>query len=341
MKMMRFKKRRLKSVVLATLVLFAATGCNEMAGGITVKENDNVSYNKVAMEKMNIYNGKAALGWLNNDQILDSRLGQYALNTKKAKSLYNDPNSIIESQLSPDKKHLFYNTSRSRDGRDFNYILDLVTKKRSPIITDGMMDPYSVNWIDNQNIIFNDDGGKIYVANINGKVTKINHTQVSNPVKIKDQLFYTENKKLFVWNMKTNQTKVLMDKVEHFTPSPDKKQFAIEKMDNEKQSLVIIDLDGKVKSTVVESKLVGGVGWSPDSNKLAYFSMKSVQASQTELYVADRKSSHSTLLSVNILSFFKGEPVVWSPAGNKLFINGISDGKNETSSTLYVITLKK
>jgi Tol biopolymer transport system component len=335
MKMMRQKKMGLMGFVLATTLLFSVTGCNAKADEITVKENNNVSYNKVAMKKMDVYKDVHALGWLNNDQILDSRFRQYDLNTKKAKSLYNEPNVVIESELSPDKKHIFINTSR--DGRDHNYILDLATKKRVPVAVNGMIDPYGANWIDNQNMVFTNDAKKIFMADVNGKVTPINHPIGFNPVKINDQWFYTNDLKLYVWDMKTNQTKLLMDKVDNFTPSPDKSRLAVLKKGNDKQSLVIMDLDGKNQSTVAESKLVGGVGWSPDSSKLAYFSMKSVQASQTELYVADVKSLHSSLLSTNILSFFGSDRVVWSPTGNKLYINGIG----ENSEALYVITLKK
>jgi Tol biopolymer transport system component len=102
------------------------------------------------------------------------------------------------------------------------------------------------------------------------------------------------------------------------------------------ESLVLMDLAGKVVSTTAEGKGIESVGWSPDSSKLAYVITKSEQP--PELYVTEAKNSHPTLMAVNLL----GNPVEWSPSGNMLFTNGYADIQQPDQGTaLYVITLKR
>jgi hypothetical protein len=339
--MMKRRTMGIKAILLATTMVLMTTGCNAKTDGVTVKENKNVSTNKVAMKKMDAYKNVQAEDWLDNDHVIDNHLRQYDLSTKKTTSLFPEPNLVMASALSPDKKHLYYNINK--DGRDFNFILDLINKKRVNLASsDGMINPYDVNWIDNENITFTNDKLESYISDVNGKVTKIDQGSMSSVTKAQNRMFYLKDRKLYVWDTKTNQKKLLMDNVENYTLSPDKTRLAVEKMETDKETLMMMDLEGKKKTKMVESKMVGGIGWSPDSSKIAYFTVKSEQSAQTELYVSDVKSLKSTLLSVNILSFFESEHVIWSPKGDKLFVNGFISGSSEEDSppSLYVITLK-
>lgn len=335
-------------------------GCTDTGENITVKENNIVPTNKVAIQKLDVYKNSNPVGWLNNHLILETNkegVYQRDVRTKKTKLFIKDPN-LYPIVLSPDKKHLFFCIIK---GEIYSYyMLDIATKKRVPIrLNSDDIDANDPNWVDNQNLIFtNPNSGEIYMVNINGKVTKINYTlphyddvvELYQLVKVKDQLFFISEERLFVWNQKTNQTKQLMDRAAEFVLSPNKKSLAVVKMipndpndptrglDNfsGKTSLVLMDLTGKEISTVAEGEIIGAVSWSLDSCKLAYHITKSEQPS--ELYIKNLRDPHPTLLTANI----QVSSVNWNPSGKRLLIHGYSDFRAaDYGKSMYVISLKK
>ncbi|WP_169818279.1 hypothetical protein [Shimazuella kribbensis] len=301
---------------------------------------------------MEIYKNISAIDWLKNDTILDINLHEYKLNTKKTNRLvYTTEKYYL---LSPNKKYLLDYTSKK------NVVMNVATKKKIDVpITEDLA---SISWIDNQNLIFATITGKIHMMNINGTITTINHilkrddfplSDISNfqLVKVQDQFFYLEEDNLMVWNSKTKEKKTLMDSVSTFVLSPNKKYLAVKKLTSIKkqkdwpfgiieatETLMVMDLFGKIRSTVATAPFITSTCWSEDSTKIAYMVTKSSATEQTELFVSDLKNGHPSMLAVNI----PGGVMAWSPSNNKLLINSIyySQANSEPSPVLYVVTIK-
>ncbi|MCH5583500.1 hypothetical protein MK805_00755 [Shimazuella sp. AN120528] len=366
---MKRKSGKWIGFVLAVSLTLTAVGCSTDASSekITVKDNNDVSYNQVMMQKIDKYKDVSAIKWLNNDKVFtngNNDLNRYDLKTKQTEPIYKFNYKYSKITLSPDKKHAFVEVNNSDDAINiFHYMMNVDTKRLIPV-------PFATNgnfvsdcsWSDNENLVFTDKYGKIYKVNISGKIEKIKHSityledfeQKFEIQQVKDQFFYLDQEKLFVWNQKTNKTKMLMNPVDNFTISPDKTKIAVEKIipvdpnetyegkDNTKtkENLVVMDLSGKIQSVVDEGSDIEGVGWSPDSKKLAY---ADGQNASTELYISDVIKPQPKLVAVNILGLFADyDPIKWSPSGNKLLINGYSDpvkGPDYGTSVLYIITL--
>lgn len=356
--------------LLTAALAFTATGCSSDAssGEITVKDNDDVSYNKVMMQNLEKHKGIAAIEWLNNDQVFIGQktgFGRYDLKSHQVETIYKKKDKYWNISPSPDKKHAFIATSNHDDGtNNFYYMMDLKTKKQVSVsfAFQKFDDVSSSSWFDNENLVLTNYTGEIFEVHVSGKVTKINHAikdledveEKYSIDKVNDQFYYMDQENLFVWNKKTNQTKMLMKDVENFVASPDKTKIAVEKIipispnetyqgkDNTKtkEDLIIIDLAGNTQSTVTEGPDIGGMGWSPDSKKLAYSITRS---HSNELYVSDIFKPQPKLLAVNILGFFADyDPIKWSPEGNKLLINGYTDPNqdpNYSPPVLHIITL--
>lgn len=356
--------------VLAAALAFTSVGCSAGAssGDITVKDNDDVSYNKLMMQNLQKHKEIDAFGWLNNNQVFARRkggFGRYDLNSHQVEMIYKGKDKYVNITPSPDKKHAFLFTAND-EGADKFYMLDLNTKKQIPVSLDFQKNNAyraSSNWSDNENLVLTSTKGGIYEVHISGKVTAIKHSityfedmeQKYLIDKVNDQFFYLDQENLFVWNKKTNQTKMLMKDVENFVVSPDKTKISVEKIipispnetyqgkDNTKtkEDLIIIDLAGNKKSIVSEGPEIEGMGWSPDSKKLAYSIFKS---HSNELYVSDTFKPQPKLLAVNIPGVFDDyDPIKWSPEGDKLLINGYTDGPNPDPGynppILHIITL--
>lgn len=364
---MKKKSGKWMGFVLAISLALTTAGCSVDGSSekITVKDNNNVSYNQMMMQKIDKYKDISAIEWLNNDQIFangNNNLSLYNLKTKQTKILYKFNYKYWNSYPSPDKKHAFVQASNSDDGtNNLWFMLDVTSKKLIPVSFDFSNDLFiqSSNWSDNEKLIIINAKGAIYEVHINGKTAKLKHTLENTEefednyqlVQVEDKLFYLDQYRLFVWDKKTNKTKMLMNPVEHFTISPDKTKIAVEKIipvnpkesfagkDNTKtnESLVVMDLSGKILSTVDEGQDIGGTGWSPDSKKLAY------DGGKNELYISDVYKPQPKLLAVNILGLYTDyDPIKWSPSGNKLLINGYSDpvnGPDYDTPVLHIITL--
>src|SRR4051812_11319166 len=118
--------------VLAAALAFTSVGCNAVtsSGDITVKDNDDVSYNKVMMQNIEKHKEIDAVGWLNNDQVFARQkggFGRYDLKSHQVEMIYKNRDKYLNNvKLSPDKKHTFLITSNDEDSIKF-YMLNLIT----------------------------------------------------------------------------------------------------------------------------------------------------------------------------------------------------------------------
>lgn len=345
--------KRILLLLLVFSILILPIGCLQQESKIVAKKYDYISTNYGAMKNVEVYENINALQWLNDHQILEKKQrGFYLvdLHTKGTELLYEDPTISLPIDpnvspllsLSPDKKHLFF---QSIDGRSDYYILNLATKKATKIDSDYLFRS-TPNWVDNKNLIYANSLGEVLLIHLNGKVTTINHTlshsgeeeQWYQIAKAGDQLFYVKNgTSLFVWDQRTNQTKELMENANEFVLSPDKKQLAVVQsnsiMNENTESLILMDLSGQVRSTIATGQEISNVVWSGDANKLTYYILKVKQL--PKLYVMDQKGSHVTLLAVNL----RGNPIAWNPSGTKLFINQVANPQQPNQEpVLYILT---
>jgi hypothetical protein len=305
------------------------------------------------MQKIEIHKNITAIDWLTNDTILDINLHPYNVHTKKTNRLvYTTEKGFI---LSPNKKYTFVYTDKEY------FVTDVVTKKK--VIVPITEDLASINWIDNQNLIFATITGKIHIMDIDGQITTVDHSlkrddfpNISNfqLVKVQDQFFYLEDESLMVWNSKTKEKKVLMASVSNFVLSPNKEFLAVTKLTSIKRqkdwpfgiieatnTLIVMDLSGKIRSTVATAPYITNASWSGDSTKIAYLVLKNHGSEQSELFVTNLKNGHPSMLAVNIPCVYYRE-MEWSPSNNKLLINGLyySRANANPSPVLYVVSIK-
>lgn len=347
--------KKILSLLLVFFTLILSIGCSQQESKIIAKSYDHISTNYGEMKKVEIYENINALEWFNDHQIIEKKqrgIYLFDIHTKESKLLYEDPtislpvdptvSSLVS--LSKDKKHLFF---QSIDGRSDYYILNLVTKKTTKIDSTYLF-RVTPNWVDNKNLIYTNSLGEILLIHLNGKVTKINHTLFHSgeeetwyQIAQAGQFIYLKNgTSLWMWDQRTNQTKKLMENANEFVLSPDKKQLAVVQStytlnENDTESLILMDLSGQVQSTIATGQKISNVVWSDDANKLAYYILKIKQL--PKLYVMDRKSSHATLLAVNL----RGNPIAWNPSGTILFINQVTNSQQlDRGPVLYLLTSK-
>jgi TolB protein len=327
-----------KKIGILGVVMLLSTVMGACNGG-KVKDTDPVSdekNNNVVVEKVDKYQDMVAGDWLSDTKWivstgkLDKNIMEFDLQTKQKKPLLTvsdeDFVSIRETKLSPDKKYLFYGTS----------LQDLTMKKRLDLKIEP--DPYNIEWVDNQNLIFT-RGEKLCLVNVNGKETiLVNPFKGTYPIKVGDRVYFLRDAALHMLDLKTNKTQVLIDGVEHFYLSPNKDQFAvILKRKENTQVLMLTNLEGKEQVTIATNEFLGAVHWSPNGSQLAYMTM-ALKENSPSVYIANTKTGKSTYV-VNALTFLVPSAISWSPSGKQLLTNCITE--DELSAYVQVITLKK
>jgi TolB protein len=327
-----------KKIGILGVVMLLSTVMGACNGG-GVKDTDPVSdekNDKVVVEKVDKYPDMIAGDWLSDTKWivstgkLDKNIMEFDLQTKQKKPLLTVSDegfvSIRETKLSPDKKYLFYGTS----------LQDLTTKKRLDLKIEP--DPYNIEWVDNQNLIFT-RGEKLCLVNVNGKETILaNPFKGTYPIKAGDRVYFLRDAALHMLDLKTNKTQVLIDGVEHFYLSPNKDQFAvILKRKENTQVLILTNLEGKEQVTIATNEALGAVHWSPNGSQLAYMTM-ALKENSPSVYIANPKTGKSTYI-VNALTFLVPSAISWSPSGKQLLTNCITE--DELSAYVQVITLKK
>lgn len=103
-------------------------------------------------------------------------------------------------------------------------------------------------------------------------------------------------------------------------PSRDGSQLAIVNTQFERQDdknvLVLTDLNGKIKSTLATGNQIYGLSWSANNSKLAY-GVASNKKNNSGSYISDLKTGQQVKI-VNDTHFAAKLP--WSPSGNKILV---------------------
>ncbi|MBB6214273.1 TolB protein [Anaerosolibacter carboniphilus] len=319
--------------------------------------------NDFEVEKIDRYEGIRGEDWLTEDVILITKenteldpifvsdqmsnirnLYSYNLKSKEEKNILKETEFLWRPIVSPDRKHIF--SEKFEPDKYTGLILDIEGNVKTAIESDAATGlGFSLNsgrWVDNEEVIIPSSNEGVYLIDVDSNISKIEgigRMQTDDAVKVGDKIYYVSvEKELVAYDTNTKQREVIKDNVLNFELSPHKDTFAIEKkVSANRTELVLIDLDGNEKATLLEAKLIFGLSWSPDQSKLAYL-ITSEDESKSGLYVMDLASERSLYVSRDFINIDGG--LKWSPSSKKILasIGEVKDMK--VIDNTYVISLK-
>lgn len=319
--------------------------------------------NDFEVEKIDRYEGIRGEDWLTEDVILITKenteldpifvsdqmsnirnLYSYNLKSKEEKNILKETEFLWRPIVSPDRKHIF--SEKFEPDKYTGLILDIEGNVETAIESDAATGlGFSLNsgrWVDNEEVIIPSSNEGVYLIDVDSNISKIEsigRMQTDDAVKVGDKIYYVSvEKELVAYDTNTKQREVIKDNVLNFELSPHKDTFAIEKkVSANRTELVLIDLDGNEKATLLEAKLIFGLSWSPDQSKLAYL-ITSEDESKSGLYVMDLASERSLYVSRDFINIDGG--LKWSPSSKKILasIGEVKDMK--VIDNTYVISLK-
>lgn len=330
----------------------------------TPSQTENVaSGNDFDIEKIDRYEGVRGEDWLSDDSILITKensklepikvfdqmsnirnLYSYDLKSGEEKSVFKDTEYMWMPIVSPNRKYIF--SGNFQPAKYSGLILDLKGNVKAKVEDDAAKSFHisfnNARWVNNEEVIVPSSGNGVCLINVNSNVSKIEDVgsmQTDYAIKSGDKIYYlSTERKLIAYDINTKQRKVVKDNVRSFELSPKKDMFAIEKKVNEsKDALVLIDLDGNEKDSLIEAKMIFGISWSPDQSKLAYL-ITSDDESKSGLYVRDLASKRSLYVSHDFVGIDNG--LKWSPSSKKILAS-IGEVKDMRAiDNTYVITLR-
>jgi len=350
---MKSKARFVCLVLSAVAVLLA--GCqkpsadgrevHEVAGKrITVIDNPEPAYYEdSALDALVQLNNVRGMDWLGDNEIIITRdntdfppehaegidwypqnLYAYELSSGDQEPLLPENANQGFALLSPDRTKLFYKTFDLQANTGKGYIMDLATRSTFAFTSNDEMVVQYGNWIDNETVVYSTLEGVIMFAYLNRSYKKVLLNtgapfSGNNIAFLDDRLFYTTLKgELFAHSLKAQPAALPIRNVVWMVPSPDEKRLAIvQRLAGGNMELVITDLQGRILNAIAQDSQIFGVAWSPDGTKLAYAGF-TPNGTVRGIYVADTSTGLSAPLPVDVR--FIGDPLRWSPSGNRLMI---------------------
>lgn len=328
----------------------------------TAKAESVTSVNDFGIEKIEIYPGVKGEDWLSDEIILMTKenlnlkpikvfdqmsnirnLYSYDLKSREEKSIYKNTEYMWMPIVSPYKKYIF--SENLKPEKSSGLVLDLngnIIKVVDDKITKEFNTSFNnAKWVDDVELIV-PSGESIYLINVNYGVSKIENVgrmQMDYAVKSGNKIYYISvERKLIEYDINTKQRKVIKDNVLSFELSPGKDMFAIEKKVSEnKEALVLIDIQGNEKATLAEGKMIFGISFSPDQSKIAYV-ITSEDESKKGLYVSHIASNKSVYVSPDFVGIENG--LKWSPSSKKI-LTSIGEVKDmKAIDNTYVISIR-
>lgn len=356
----------------AALLMFGMTACTPQQGSenrkiiekpnqkLTVLEDtDKQKNNQVTLEKVERIENALGLDWLSNEAILVARentqlkqipiegslmyprnLNAFNLGNKEFSLLRNDSAIQGGALVSPDGKHIFYQNFIEAMGTGF--ITDAAGKSTTQVTGSGDSSIFNGQWVNNQQILLQNQTGKIYLADTSGQqetLLTIKMPIANNVAVVDKKLYYNKpNGQLFVVDLQTKESKQLKDNVVWVIPAPKGDGLALVKRTGEtSMTLVLTDMEGNDQTYLSEGTQVFGTSWSPDQTKIAY-TVISEGPGLNGLFVADVKTGKITQLSADI-GYAAGQ-VRWSPDSKKLVVANFEAKGDKNVPITYVFTIK-
>ncbi|MDF2893050.1 MAG: lipoprotein [Clostridia bacterium] len=307
---------------------------------VVVEDKQSIKEKEVALDKIMSIEGIRVLDWISEDIILimkdnesmpqiqtegglvyPKNFYEYHIKTNEEKLIADSEVNMLGGVLSPDKRHIFY-----REGVEESltgFILNRETGKKTQVTKTDHISFYEGRWIDNDTVIFASfPEGKIYTADVNGKITEIPVRQkgmLNNAVKLGSSIYYTTiDGRLYVQEQDKGEkdTKQLGENVLWLIPSPDMTKFAIVKRTAETEmTLYITDLKGKELKTLSKATQIYGTNWSPDGSEIAYSTMN-MNSFLWGIFVADTERGDIVQIATDFQNV--ADPLRWSPSGKQI-----------------------
>ncbi len=270
----------------------------------------------------------------------------YNLKTGKEKLSYDAKEYLTMPIVSPDKKHIFVQNPDPTGNKGL--ILDQKGSIVATISPDNLdenlyLSYNNAKWINNDTIIVPDSKEGVCLIGLNSSIDPLDNIdlmQTDTAVMVEKKIYYiSTDRNLMSYDITSKQKEVVNQNVLNFELSPKKDKFAIEKkLEDGKNSLVIIDLTGKELETTAEGKTVFGMSWSDDQRKLAYL-LSSDKESETGLYIVDLESKNNIYVSPDFMGIDNG--LRWNPSGNKIMASMSEVIDMKLVDSTYIITLNQ
>ncbi|WBW97182.1 hypothetical protein [Oceanirhabdus sp. W0125-5] len=352
--------------LISTLILFAGCTKEQEPGRKTIEKGNkkitvildkNHTVGEDVVDKIQVYEKVKGYGWLEDNEIFgiieDEKIEKeiqdevYDLRNipflkEKIVSPENLPYGHIN--ISPDKKKVFY----VNEARQIGYILNLKGKIKASVKGLYASELSEAIWVNNEELVMPDKGTGFYIININGKETKIedveNEENISKAIKLGNRIYYTTqnelDRKMKVYDISTKEKKLFIeDRVMDFHLSLKGNEFILEtsNLKEDKNSLLLVDLEGKNKDVVAEGRMIYGTSLSHDGSKLAYI-VNSRGEGEEGLFLIDLEKNKRNQLSTSYLDI--ETELKWNPSGNKIMINAGEVKEGKWLNKTHVITLK-
>lgn len=324
---------------------------------ITVISDTDYTVGEDVVESINVHENVKGYGWIDGDRILgiqDDGKGQIETEGEvyDIRSIPNLGEKIVSAEnlpyqhvnISPDKKHIFY----VNEARQKGYILDLEGNIKAEAKGPYAGELAEAEWFDNEGLVMPYKGSGFYSIDVHGKEMKIEGVEseeyISKTVKLGNRIYYRTqiglDRKMKVYDMSAGEKKLFVeDRATDFYISPLNDRFIVEihSIDQDKTTLLIVDLEGENKDAVAEGRMIYGTSWSPDGLKFAYV-LNSRGEEDEGLFVIDIEKRKRKHISAGYLDL--GSDIKWNPSGDKLMISSgeVKDGK--WIDNTHVITLK-
>lgn len=315
------------------------------AAGPVITVGDIKKYEKMYMydwmdeETVIVAKENEALGKMKLEELSDTypqSLYKYNVKTGEFTPLIEKENVYIGGvNLSPDKKHLVYQEYIIGDPSFFMLNLETLETTSIPMAM-------SAKWVDNDHVIGASYAGGAYTATTSGEIdviAEINEEFLFLVNQVGSNIYYNTNayEALMVLDLKTKEIKELgFNTASNIIPSPDGTQLLVEYYDESKGAIVLTDLDGTNKKTIVEGAELVGISWSKDQRFIAYSKQDEVNGAMVKgLYVHDLLSGEQTRILANIESAMSTS---WNPSGKALSYS-VWNGSSYESSIIEIEAL--
>lgn len=347
--------------LLTTTAGAAGTNSNGIQHSATpVLKNKLVSQAPTKGLKSEELDNTAPVGWLGENKILVLKANTAKDKINDGEGFYHYPTNLYihdvvsgkdtlikESKrdislptISPDQQSVLYKGS---DGWNILTIKSGRTVKAASInevfLTDG-------SWSDSKHFIYPTMKGDLVSVRVDGKSETVLKTgkSVINYVKVVGSTIYYsyyvagQETQLMSYNVKSKKTITLLKNVERVIPSPNSSQLAMVKVDfnaNVPRTLVLTDLNGKEKATLLSDNQIYAVSWSPDNSTLA-FVVESNKSSNNGSYIYNLKTGNK----VKLAPYVDVAPSLpWSPSGKKILIPYSAKVNKEVTFKTSIVTI--
>jgi Periplasmic component of the Tol biopolymer transport system len=365
---------RKAAVAVGTAMLAASvlSGCNASKSviekpdkTITVidkreKTGEELQTGEIEVSHIETLEGARGMDWLGEDRLIIDRENRnfepqsvegelryvrnlYIKNMSGETPILEEKRNQGFAEVSPDGKYLFF--KRYVEATSTGVIMNLETKEAAKL-GDDIIPISEGRWTPEGRLIFPDMRGTIYLADPDGKLTRLFKAEtyvLSHVVKQGSVVYYImgDNSDLYAYDVETREEKKLVNGAFRIEPSPDGKHLALvlkaDQSDTEK-SLVVADPQGNTTKVVATGTEIYGTAWSPDGNSLAYNLVSEREGGLKGLFVADMTTGKTTQIAVDLQ--YATDKLRWSPSGKKLMSSTFVPGENGYTFRTYIISFK-